>query len=106
MQLIGQRPATVRSATAEMTDSGAASGVPDQNALNLVGAGLGAQKLVTYQRITIGLTRKRLREMGMSDIDPIKVREMDAADQIPNMQRIGIAVAKEQVHMEVLKNFF
>ena len=42
----------------------------------------------------------------MPDIDPIKVREMDAADQIPNMQRIGIAVAKEQVHMEVLKNFF
>ena len=106
MQLIGQRPATVRSATAELTDSGAASGVPDQNALNLVGAGLGAQKLVTYQRITIGLTQKRLTEMGMPDIDPIKVREMDAADQIPNMQRIGIAVAKEQVHMDVLKNFF
>jgi hypothetical protein len=106
MQLIGQRPAAVRSATAELTDSGAASGVPDQNALNLVGAGLGAEKLVTYQRITIGLTQKRLTEMGMSDIDPIKVREMDAADQIPNMQRIGAAVAIEQVKMDVLKNFF
>jgi hypothetical protein len=106
MNIIGQRPAAIRSATEELTDSGAASGVPDQSALNLVGAGLGAQKLVTYQRITIGLTEKRLAGMGMSDIDPIKVREMDAADQIPNMQRIGAAVAKEQVHMDLLKNFF
>jgi hypothetical protein len=106
MQLIGQRPASVRSAMAELKDSDAASGVPDQNALNLVGAGLGAQKLVTYQRVTIGLTRKRLMDMGMSDIDPVKVREMDAADQIPNMQRIGAAVAKEQVRMDLLGSFF
>jgi hypothetical protein len=44
--------------------------------------------------------------MGMSDIDPVKVREMDAADQIPNMQRIGAAVAKEQVRMDLLGSFF
>lgn len=106
MHLIGQRPAAVHSATAEMKNSGAVSGVPDQNALNIVGAGLGAQKLVTYQRITIGLTQKRLADLGLPDIDPIKVREMDAADQIANMQRIGIAVAKEQVRMDVLKHFF
>ena len=31
---------------------------------------------------------------------------MDAADQIPQMQRIGQAVAKEQVKMETLKSFF
>jgi hypothetical protein len=31
---------------------------------------------------------------------------MDAADQIQNMKRIGEAVAKEQVHMELLKKFF
>ena len=66
----------------------------------------GRTKLVTYQRVTVGLTRQRLDQLGLHDVDPVKVREMDAADQIPNMQRIGAAVAKEQVQMEALKNFF
>jgi uncharacterized protein len=106
MHLIGQRPAAARSATLELTSSGAASGIPSVNALDLVAAGLGAQKLVTYQRITVGLTRQRLDQLGLHDVDPIKVREMDAVDQIPNMQRIGAAIAKEQVRMDPMKNFF
>ena len=106
MHLIGQRPPELRSATLELTSSGAASGVPDLSALDLVSAGLGAQKLVTYQRVTVGLTRQRLDQLGLHDVDPVKVREMDAADQIPNMQRLGAAVAKEQVKMEAFKSFF
>jgi len=106
MHLIGQRPPELRSATMELTSSGAASGVPDLSALDLVSAGLGAQKLVTYQRVTVGLTRQRLDQLGLHDVDPVKVREMDAADQIPNMQRLGAAVAKEQVKMEAFKSFF
>jgi len=106
LHIIGQRPPATTSATTEMTSSGAAKGVPDENALSRVDVGLGASKLVTYQRITIGLTRKRLDGLGFPDIDPIKVREMDAADQIPNMQRVGEAVAKEQVRMEPLRRFF
>jgi hypothetical protein len=90
----------------ELVSSGAASGVPDADALTKVGRNMAAQKLVTYQRITIGLTRQRLDQMGLPDIDPVKVREMDAADQIDNMQKIGQAVAKEQVKMELLKAFF
>ncbi len=80
--------------------------MPDESALSRVDTGLSAAKLVTYQRITIGLTRKRLDDLGFQDIDPERVREMDAADQIPNMQRIGAAVAQEQVRMEALKAFF
>lgn len=106
MHIIGQRPATVRSATEEMTSSGAESGVPNENALDLVDTGLGSQKLVTYQRVTVGLTRQRLDQLGLHDVDPVKVREMDAVDQIPNLQRIGAAVAKEQVHMDLLQEFF
>jgi uncharacterized protein len=106
MHLIGQRPPEIRSATKELTTSGAAAGVPDLNALDLVSAGLGARKLVTYQRVTVGLTRQRLDQLGLHDVDPLKVREMDAADQIPNMQRLGAAVAREQVKMEALKSFF
>jgi uncharacterized protein len=106
MHLLGQRPPTAHSATAELISSGAVKGIPNVNALDLVSQGLGAQKLLTYQRITIGLTKQRLEDLGLGDIDPIKVREMDAADQIQNMQRVGQAVAKEQVNMEALKNFF
>jgi hypothetical protein len=106
MHLIGQRPQSVPSAMSELISSGAASGVPDDNALSLVSRSMGSQKLVTYQRITVGLTRERLDQLGLPDVDPGKVGEMDAADQIPNMQRVGQAIAKEQVHMELLKKFF
>lgn len=106
LQILGQRPPEVASATSELVSSGAAKGIPNDSALKEVGAGLGAQKVMTYQRMTIGLTRQRLDQLNLHDIDPIKVREMDAADQILNMQRVGQAVANEQVHMEALKNFF
>jgi uncharacterized protein len=106
LQVIGHRPALAASANMELVSSGAAKGVPDDNAIAQVKAGLGAQKLLTYQRITVGLTRQRLDQLGLSDVDPVKVREMDAADQIPNMQRIGVAAAKEQVRMSALKEFF
>jgi uncharacterized protein len=106
MHLIGQRPQSTPSAISELVTSGAASGVPDDDALSTMGKIMGAQKLVTYQRITVGLTRKRLDDLGLPDIDPVKVREMDAADQIVNMQRVGQAIAKEQVHMDLLKRFF
>ena len=106
LHIIGQRPAAAKSATAELVSSGATSGIPDEKALTQVGVGLGGNKLLTYQRITVGLTRKRLDQLGLRDVDPVKVREMDAADQIPNLQRLGAAVAKEQVHMEGLRSFF
>lgn len=106
LQIIGHRPALAVSATAELTISGAAKGVPDESAIAQVKAGLEARKLLTYQRITVGLTRQRLDQLGLPDIDPVKVREMDAVDQIPNMQRVGIAVAKEQVRMSAVKEFF
>jgi hypothetical protein len=106
MHLLGQRPPSARSATEELISSGATKGIPNVKALDLISKGLGAQKLLTYQRITIGLTQQRLESMGLGDINPIKVREMDAADQIDNMKRIGVAVANEQVHMQELKGFF
>ena len=106
MHIIGQRPPQLRSATMELTTTGAAPGVPKVEALDMVSGGLGAQKLVTYQRITVGLTRVRLDQLGLHDVDPVAVREMDAADQIPNMQRLGAAVAREQVKMDAFRKFF
>ena len=107
MHLIGERPALGPSGAAEAVVSGASSsGTPSEAALTRMSESLGSGKLVTYQRITVGLSRKRLDQLGLPDVDPVKVREMDAVDQIPNMQRVGEAVAKEQVHMERLIGFF
>ena len=106
MHLLGERPPAAQSASAEMAMAGASVGAPSEKALNQVTAQLGPHKLMTYQRITISLTEQRLKGLGLGDIDPVKVREMDAADQIGNMQRVGAAVAKEQVRMDALKAFF
>jgi len=107
LHLIGQPPSgSVESPVAEMEAAGIASGTPDAQALDQMSAGLGSNKLLTYQRITVSLTRRRLDGLGLHDIDPEKAHQLDAADQIGNLQRIGAAVAKEQVKMELLKQFF
>lgn len=106
MHIIGQTPPRTRSAAMEMAGTAAVPGTPSAAALDQMRDSLGGQKLLTYQRITVGLTRQRLDQLNLHDVDPVKVREMDAADQIPNMQRLGAAVAQEQVHMDALKRFF
>jgi len=106
MHLIGEHPAGPVVTSAAERDAVRATGAPGENALAFMDNGLGANKLLTYQRITISLTRARLDGLGLKDVDPVKVREMDAADQIGDMQRVGAAVAKEQVRMEALKKFF
>ncbi len=107
MHLIGEKPAGASpSPVSEMMAAGIGSGTPSSAALDHMSAGLSANKLLTYQRITVSLTRSRLDGLGLEDIDPEKVHQLDAADQISNLQRIGAAVAKEQVKMEVLKQFF
>jgi len=106
MHLIGEHPMGPVLTSAAEREAVRASGGPGEDSLAFMDTGLGANKLLTYQRITVSLTRERLDGLGLKDIDPVKVREMDAADQIGNMQRVGAAVAKEQVKMELLKQFF
>ena len=112
MSLIGERPVHASGASAGAAISTAPSGTPSESALTHTSAGLGTRKLLTYQRVTVELTRQRLDDLTketdicLDNVDPTKVRELDAVDQIPNMQLVGEAVAKEQVHMERLISFF
>ena len=106
MHLIGEHPAGPVVASATEREALRATGAPGEAALAFMDTGLGARKLLTYQRITVSLTRARLEALGLKDVDPVKAGELDAADQIGNLQRIGAAVAKEQVKMELLKQFF
>jgi len=106
MHLIGERPALGGATVAEAATSAKSSGRPSEKALTQMSVGLGANKLLTYQRITVELTRQRLDQLNLPDVDPKQVSELDAVDQIPNLQRLGEAVAKEQVHMDRLLRFF
>jgi Patatin-like phospholipase len=96
MHLIGERPAGPVVASATEREALRATGAPGEAALAFINTGLGAKKLLTYQRVTVSLTRARLDALGLKDIDPVKVGELDAADQIGNLQRIGAAVAKSR----------
>jgi hypothetical protein len=106
MHLIGQPPAGKTSSPAAEATAARATGGPADDALDFLRPGSSAAKALTYQRITVSFTSERLQGLGLGDIDPSKVGKMDAADQIPNFQRIGQAVAKEQVKMDLLKRFF
>ncbi len=104
MHLIGQPPPGQAPASNAERKAVRAIGVPSGDALDFISPGV--SKALTYQRITVSLTRERLAGLNLADIDPVKVREMDAVDQIGNMQRIGQAIAKEQVRMDLLRQFF
>jgi hypothetical protein len=61
--------------------------------------------MLTYHRYTISFTRKRFKKLGLTDIDVDKVQAMDCIDQIPALQRIGQAIAREQVQEDDFKGF-
>ena len=106
MHQIGQPPKGKDPAPVAEIAAAQATGTPAPDALDFMSTGMGLSRALTYQRITISLTRERLDGLNLPDIDPKRVGEMDAADQIGNFQRIGQAVAKEQVRMDLLKKLF
>jgi len=63
------------------------------------------QPLLTYHRYTISFTRERFKKLGLADIDVDKVQAMDCIDQIPALQRIGQAIAGEQVQKTDFEDF-
>lgn len=101
MHLIGEHPSA-----APPSGNTAMAGGAVASAVGRMSARLGGNRLLTYQRITVGLTRQRLDHLGLSEIDPGKVGKLDCVDQVDNLQKIGRAIAKEQVNMRALGGFF
>ncbi|MCL2590396.1 MAG: patatin-like phospholipase family protein [Betaproteobacteria bacterium] len=60
-------------------------------------------KLFRYARYNVALTVKGLEALGCKDIDPAKVQKLDAVDAIDDLQRIGQAVATQQVKADHFK---
>ena len=61
--------------------------------------------LLTYHRYTISFNKERFEALGLVNIDAEKVQAMDCVDQIPALQRIGQAIAQEQVQKEDFQGF-
>jgi len=60
-------------------------------------AGPTKEKLFTYVRYNAELTNEGLAKLKLSDIDPKEVRKLDSVSGIADLQRIGKAVADQQV---------
>lgn len=52
-------------------------------------------KAFLYVRYNAELTADGLAQLGLSDIDEKKVSRMDGVDQLPDLERIGRAVAAQ-----------
>lgn len=62
-------------------------------------------KLFTYVRYNAALTEQGLAALGLSDIKPENVQMLDSVDGLPDLQRVGKAVAKRDVLPEHFKDF-
>lgn len=61
------------------------------------GSGAVPDKLFTYMRYNAELTRAGLDALGLPDIKPEEVQQMDAVEYLPQLQTVGEAVAREVV---------
>lgn len=62
-------------------------------------------KLFTYLRYNAELTESGLAALGLKDIEPKKVQQLDSVEFIPDLQRVGRAVADSKVKVEHFQNF-
>ena len=69
-----------------------------------IGAGPVSPKLFTYMRYNADLTRAGLDALGLPDIEPRTVQQLDSVAFIPQLQEVGRAVAK-QVNIEHFDKF-
>ncbi len=57
------------------------------------------QKLFTYLRYDPDVTHAGLGALGLGDIDPATMQEMDSVEHIKNIQRVGVAYAQRHVRL-------
>ena len=68
----------------------------DREVGDLIGQGGPVRsKLFTYMRYNAELTRGGLDVLGLNDMDPTAVQKLDAVENIPELQRVGKAVASK-----------
>ncbi len=65
----------------------------------------GVPKLFTYTRYNPDLSREGLKALGLANIDPAHVQQMDAVEYLGEMQQVGRALAKEKVRVAHFAGF-
>ena len=83
------------------------SGDPlDRELGDVIGKGIpGVAKLFTYVRYNAELSREGLDSLGLPNIDPAHVQQLDAVEHIGKMQQVGQAVAAQKVKAEHFASF-
>ncbi len=74
--------------------------MPSQSDHNFTGP-----KLFTYMRYDPDVTLEGLKAIGISDIDPAKMQQMDSVENIPQIQRVGIEYAKRHINTAHFQGF-
>jgi uncharacterized protein len=62
-------------------------------------------KLFTYVRYNAELTREGLDELGLNDVEPTNVQQLDSVEFVKDLQRVGEAVAERKVKAEHFAGF-
>lgn len=62
-------------------------------------------KLFTYLRYDPDVTHAGLNALGLNDIDPATMQEMDSVQHIANIQRVGTAYAQRHVRLTDFGSF-
>ncbi|MGE4089262.1 MAG: patatin-like phospholipase family protein [Candidatus Binatia bacterium] len=62
-------------------------------------------KLFTYLRYNAELTKDGLQSLGITDINPKDVQQLDSFAHVEKLQRIGKAVAHQKVHVRDFASF-
>jgi len=62
-------------------------------------------KLFTYLRYDPDVSSEGLKALGLTDINPAKMQQMDSVDNIPDIRRVGITYATKHVNPQHFLGF-
>ena len=62
-------------------------------------------KMFTYLRYDADLSRQGLDQLGLTDVEPTKMQQMDCVTNLDTLQEIGRRIAERDVHGDVLAQF-
>ncbi len=83
-----------------------AGDILDREVGDLIGKqGPVSPKLFTYVRYNAELSKQGLAVLGLSEINPEDVQQLDSVEHIDKLKRVGQAVAKRKVSPEHFKGF-
>jgi patatin-like phospholipase/acyl hydrolase len=78
----------------------------DRESGDLIGQGIPkVPKLFTYVRYNAELSREGLDSLGLQNLNPAYVQQMDSVEHISDMQQVGQAIAAQKVQAQHFANF-